>query len=199
MLVVGFATGTYQANCYLLAEGPGKDCVIIDPGEGVTEALDQALRTHDLNPVGILATHGHFDHVSCATMVAEAHDVGIRIHPGDAGLLEDQSRVTPLTDEVFELAGLEITVEAVPGHTPGSVLFRLDSQEGGRLVLTGDTLFAGSVGRTDRDGGDAGSLERSLRSTVLALPDDTVVLPGHGPATSIGRERAANPFLATLS
>lgn len=199
MLVVGFATGAYQANCYLLAPGPGSGCVIVDPGEGAAGALGAALREHALTPVAILATHGHFDHVASATAVAEEYGVTVRVHPADAGPLGESAHYAPLAEETLALAGLEITVEAVPGHTPGSVLFRLGSAEGGLLAITGDTLFAGSVGRTDREGGDAGDLEHSLRSKVLALPDETVVLPGHGPATTIGRERASNPFLASPS
>jgi glyoxylase-like metal-dependent hydrolase (beta-lactamase superfamily II) len=196
LLVVGFATGAYQANCYLLATGPGAGCVIVDPGEGVVGALDAALREHALTPAAILATHGHFDHVASATEVAEEHGVTVRMHPADAGLLGESVHCVPLAEETLTLAGLEITVEAAPGHTPGSVVFRLGSAEGGLLAITGDTLFAGSIGRTDREGGDAEDLARSLRSKVLTLPDETVVLPGHGPATTIGRERAANPFLA---
>jgi glyoxylase-like metal-dependent hydrolase (beta-lactamase superfamily II) len=102
----------------------------------------------------------------------------------------------PLAEGNVELAELRIVVEHTPGHTPGSVIFRLQTPEGGRLVITGDTLFAGSVGRTDRPGGNRQDLTHSLLTKVLTLSDEVVVLPGHGPSTTIGQERTANPFLA---
>jgi glyoxylase-like metal-dependent hydrolase (beta-lactamase superfamily II) len=195
LLVVGFPSGAFQANCYLLAPGEGAECVIVDPGQDSAGRIAAALLEHDLSPVGVLATHGHFDHVASAGAVAEAHGVAVRIHPADADLLEDRARVVSLDEGVLELGGLRIGVEHTPGHTPGSVIFRLETAEGGRLVVTGDTLFAGSVGRTDRDGGSAEQIAHSLRTKLSALSNDTVVLPGHGPSTTIGKERAANPFL----
>lgn len=215
MLVVGFPSGAFQTNCYLLASGVGRECVIVDPGQEATQRVEQACDDHRLTPVAVLATHGHFDHVACAAEVADAHGVAVWIRPEDRRMLADPltglgpesaaafgpvppvepATVTELTGDAVELAGLHIEVTPTPGHTPGSVVFRLDSEEGGRLVLTGDTLFAGSIGRTDLPGGDADSLARSLSAVLLSLPDDTVVLPGHGPTTTIGRERSGNPFL----
>jgi glyoxylase-like metal-dependent hydrolase (beta-lactamase superfamily II) len=195
LLVVGFPSGAFQANCYLLAPGVGAECVIIDPGQNAAGRIEDAVREHRLNPVGILATHGHFDHVASTGVVAKATGAAIRIHPADVDLLDDGATPVPLDEGVLELGGLSITVEHTPGHTPGSVIFRLETAEGGRLVVTGDTLLAGSVGRTDRAGGNARQIAHSLRTNLLALPDDTVVLPGHGPSTTIGQERMANPFL----
>jgi glyoxylase-like metal-dependent hydrolase (beta-lactamase superfamily II) len=195
VLVVGFPAGAFQANCYLLASGPGADCVIVDPGQDAAGKIGEAVREHGLTPVGMLATHGHFDHVRSAAEVGEEHGLPLRLHPADTGLLEDRVTVDPLSEGFLDLAGLGITVESVPGHTAGSVQFRLETPEGGRLVLTGDTLFAGSVGRTDRPGGDPGELTHSLLTKVLTLSDEVVVLPGHGASTTIGRERSANPFL----
>jgi glyoxylase-like metal-dependent hydrolase (beta-lactamase superfamily II) len=195
LLVVGFPSGAFQANCYLLAPGPGAECVIIDPGQDAAGRIEDAVREHRLSPAGILATHGHFDHVASTGVVAEANGVAVRIHPADVDLLEDRATPVPLDEGVLELGGLSIAVDHTPGHTPGSVIFRLETAEGGRLVLTGDTLLAGSVGRTDRAGGNAEQIAHSLRTNLLALPDDTVVLPGHGPSTTIGQERMANPFL----
>ena len=195
MLVVGFPAGAFQANCYLLAPGPGADCVIVDPGQDAAGRIGESVREHGLTPIGMLATHGHVDHVGSAAAVGDEHGLPLRLHPADTGLLEDQVRVDPLSEGILELAGLSITVESVPGHTAGSVQFRLETPEGGRLVLTGDTLFAGSVGRTDRPGGNAAELTHSLLTKVMTLSDEVVVLPGHGASTTIGRERSANPFL----
>ncbi|WP_277068626.1 MBL fold metallo-hydrolase [Saccharomonospora viridis] len=215
MLVVGFPAGALQANCYLLATGVGSKCVIVDPGQGAEPGIEKALREHRLTPVAVLATHGHVDHVASAAAVADAHDIAVHIHPDDRHLLSDPlaglgpdlastfgavtsiepSAVVPLTERVLDLAGLRITVDHTPGHTPGSVVFRVRSAEGGHLALTGDTLFAGSIGRTDLPGGDPEALATSLRTVLLPLAADTVVLPGHGGATTIGRERRSNPFL----
>lgn len=215
MLVVGFPAGAFQANCYLLAAEAGRECVIVDPGQGAEPGIEKALREHRLTPVAVLATHGHVDHVASAAAVADTYGIAVHIRPEDRHLLSDPlaglgpdlasalgpmtltepTSVVPLTERELDLAGLRIAVDHTPGHTAGSVVFRLRSAEGGHLVLTGDTLFAGSVGRTDLPGGDPDALAVSLRTTLLPLADDTVVLPGHGGATTIGRERASNPFL----
>ncbi|SEF23382.1 Glyoxylase, beta-lactamase superfamily II [Amycolatopsis pretoriensis] len=184
MLVVGFGSGPLQANCYLLAEAAGGPCVVVDPGQEVAGPLAAALAGHRLVPAALVATHGHADHVSSAAELSAEHGVPLHLHAADAGLYDGDS--VPLEPGTF--AGLDIDVRHVPGHTPGSVVLGLRTAEGGGLALTGDTLFAGSVGR----GADADV----VRDLLTSLPDDTVVLPGHGPATTIGRERAGNPFLA---
>jgi hydroxyacylglutathione hydrolase len=192
VLVAGFPAGPLRANCYLLAPAAGGECVVVDPGEEVGEPLTAALAEHGLVPVALLATHGHPDHIGSAAALARDHDVPLHLHPADADWHDGPFEA--LTDGTLTVAGLDITVFGVPGHTPGSVAFAVTAGEGGRLVLTGDTLFAGSIGRSgDRAAG--AELERSLRTKLLTLADDTVVLPGHGPATTIGRERAGNPFL----
>ncbi|GGM72355.1 hydrolase [Longimycelium tulufanense] len=220
MLVVGFPSGPLQANCYLLAPGEGEACVIVDPGQDVVEPLAEQLRKHRLTPVAVLLTHGHFDHCFSVAPVCDGHDIPAWVHPDDRSLLADPGRglglagqalfgggmpmrepaeVRELSDGAeLDLAGLRMTVDHTPGHTGGSVSFRTGSQEGGRLMLSGDTLFAGSIGRTDLPGGDHARMLATLRGKVLPLPDDTVVLPGHGPTTTIGRERATNPFLLEL-
>jgi hydroxyacylglutathione hydrolase len=222
LLVVGFPSGAFQANCYLLATGPDAECVIVDPGQDAGEPIARALAEHRLTPVGVLATHGHLDHIHSAASVADEHGVAVWIHSADRPLLSDPLRglgpelAAALGDTVampeppdvrdldgfagdgrrLTLAGLDFTVDHTPGHTPGSVVFRLDTDEGGKLALTGDTLFAGAIGRTDLPGGSDGEMAESLRTRVLPLAEDTVVLPGHGGTTTIGRERAGNPFLA---
>ena len=220
MLVVGFPTGAFQANCYLIAPGEGAPCVIIDPGQDAEEPVVEALRKHRLSPVAALLTHGHFDHMLAVTPICDGNDIPAWIHPEDRALLSDPlkglspdaraffggrievrepSEVRELADgTVLELAGLTITVDHTPGHTRGSVIFRSDLDEGGRLLFAGDTLFAGSIGRTDLPGGDLRTMLESLRGKLLTLDDDTVVLPGHGGSTTIGRERTSNPFLTGL-
>lgn len=184
MLVVGFATGAFGANCYLLAPGTGAGCVIVDAGQDAAEPVRKALAEHDLTPVAVLATHGHPDHVEDAGVLAAEYEVPVRLHPADAAGVP--APTCDLTAGPLRLAGLAIDVRHTPGHTPGSVVFALDTPEGGHLVLTGDTVFAGSVGR-----GDQQRLAASVREQVLPLPDETVVLPGHGGTTTIGRERRA--------
>jgi hydroxyacylglutathione hydrolase len=220
VLVIGFPTGALQANCFLLATGAGGPCVVVDPGQDAAEPIAEALREHRLSPVAVLLTHGHFDHTFSVAPVCDGNDIPAWIHPDDREMLADplkgisaQSRaffggdlemrepreVRELADGAeLDLAGLRLTVDHTPGHTGGSVMFRAGTEEGGRLVLSGDTLFAGSIGRTDLPGGNHREMLTSLRTKVLTLEDDTVVLPGHGPTTTIGRERAGNPFLLEL-
>lgn len=220
MLVVGFPTGAFQANCYLMAPGEGEPCLIIDPGQDAEEPVAEALRKYRLAPVAALLTHGHFDHVFAVTPICDGNEIPAWIHPEDREMLSDPMKgislqggalfggslemrepaeVRELADgTVLDLAGLSITVDHTPGHTRGSVIFRSDLDEGGRLVFAGDTLFAGSIGRTDLPGGDMRTMLDSLRGKLLTLDDETVVLPGHGGSTTIGRERASNPFLTGL-
>ncbi len=220
MLVVGFPTGALQANCYLVAPGEGEPCVIVDPGQDAVEPITEALRKHRLSPVAALLTHGHFDHAFSVAPICDGNDIPAWIHPEDRDMLSDPLRgvsfgggdffggklemrepaeVRELADGVMlELAGLSLAVDHTPGHTRGSVVFRSELDEGGRVLFAGDTLFAGSIGRTDLPGGDSREMTTTLRTKMLPLPDDTIVLPGHGPGTTIGRERASNPFLLGL-
>ena len=220
MLVVGFPTGAFQANCYLVAAGEGEPCVIVDPGQDAVEPVMEALRKYRLSPVAALLTHGHFDHVFSVTPICDGNDIAAWIHPEDRAMLNDPMKgiseqalsffggrvemrepaeVRELTDGAeLDLAGLSLTVDHTPGHTRGSVVFHSALEEGGRVMFAGDTLFAGSIGRTDLPGGDMRTMTDTLRTKILPLPDDTVVLPGHGNSTTIGRERATNPFLLEL-
>lgn len=220
MLAAGFPTGSFQANCFVLAAEAGSPCIVVDPGEAAEEPLRELLREHRLDPVAVLLTHGHFDHVFSVTPVCDGNGIPAWIHPDDRVLLSDPMRglsgeagqlfggrfelrepseVRLLEDGVnLDLAGLKLSVDHTPGHTRGSVTFRSATGEGGELLLAGDTLFAGSIGRTDLPGGDHEQMLVSLRDKVLVLDDETVVLPGHGPTTTIGRERATNPFLQGL-
>jgi glyoxylase-like metal-dependent hydrolase (beta-lactamase superfamily II) len=221
VLVAGFPAGSFQANCFVLAAEAGGPCLVVDPGESSEEPLDELLREHRLDPVAVLLTHGHFDHIYAVAPVCDGNDIPAFIHPEDRELLSDplkglstESRqffggrvelrepreVRTLDDGMsLELAGLTLTVDHTPGHTRGSVTFRSATEQGQGLLVSGDTLFAGSIGRTDLPGGDHDQILTSLRDKVLVLDDETVVLPGHGPTTTIGRERASNPFLHGLA
>ena len=220
MFIAGFPAGPWGTNCYVVATGPGAECVVIDPGKDSAAGVAEVVREHRLKPVSVLVTHGHVDHMWCVAPVAGTYDATAWIHPSDRHLLSDpmagMSRETTQMllggdyswaepDDVreladlaeLELAGLRFVVDHTPGHTEGSVTFRTPYGEQGisELMLSGDLLFAGSIGRTDLPGGDHPTMLRSLRDKVLPLADDVVVLPGHGEQTSIGRERATNPFL----
>ena len=225
MLVTGFPAEAFGTNCYLVAAGPGEQCLIVDPGIGVLDQLDEVLAQHRLFPAAVLLTHGHLDHTFSVTPVCGARGITAYVHPADKEMLADPGKglgvsledlfggrftyaepedVAELTDgATLSLAGLEITVDHAPGHTGGSVLFRLPAAgtayEADEVCLSGDVLFAGSIGRTDLPGGSMPAMLTSLRDKILPLADDTVVLPGHGPETTIGRERASNPYLQQVS
>ncbi|ASU79418.1 MBL fold metallo-hydrolase [Actinopolyspora erythraea] len=219
MLVVGFPVGQLQANCYVLAPHEGGECVVVDPGQDAVETAREQLDNHGLTPVGVLLTHGHFDHVFSAGELCESYGIPAWVHPADRYMLSDPGAalgpegrqlfdgvsvkvpgdLRELSgDTVLNLAGMEFDVRPAPGHTGGSVLFGTTTEEGGRLLLTGDTLFAGAIGRTDLPGGDHERMLETLRGEILPRPDETAVLPGHGTTTTIGRERAGNPFLRGL-
>jgi glyoxylase-like metal-dependent hydrolase (beta-lactamase superfamily II) len=219
VLVAGFPADLFGTNCYLLATGPGEQCLVVDPGIGVVDRLEALLAEHRLRPAAVLLTHGHLDHTFSVAPVCGARGITAYIHPGDRELLADPAKglsadlrqlvgdalpyaepedVAELPDGgTIEIAGLAVTVDHAPGHTRGSVLFRLPGEAGG-LCLSGDVLFAGSIGRTDLPGGSMPQMLASLRDKILPLPDEVNVLPGHGPVTTIGRERATNPYLLTV-
>ena len=223
MLIAGFPAGSWAANCYVVATGPGSECVVVDPGQDSAAGIADIVAEHRLKPVAVLLTHGHVDHMWSVTPVAGTYDATAWIHPADRHLLADPmagiSResaamllggkyeftepddVAELADgQRLELAGLEVVVDHTPGHTAGSVTFRTPygRDDVSEVMFSGDLLFAGSIGRTDLPGGDHPAMLQSLRTKVLTLADDIVVLPGHGEQTSIGRERATNPFLLEL-
>ncbi|WBB60450.1 MBL fold metallo-hydrolase [Streptomyces sp. WMMC500] len=222
MLIAGFPAGAWGTNCYLLAPAAGEECVIVDPGHRAADGVAEAVAKHRLKPVAVVLTHGHLDHVASVLPVCGAHDVPAWIHPADRYMLTDPEKAlglsvgAPLLGDLtvgepddlveladgaeLELAGLSLTVAHAPGHTKGSVTFRLPEQpEVPQVLFSGDLLFAGSIGRTDLPGGDSAEILRSLARVCLPLDDSTVVLPGHGPQTTIGRERAGNPFLQELA
>jgi hydroxyacylglutathione hydrolase len=218
VLVTGFPAGAFAANCYLVAPAPGEECVIIDPGQDAERGIEELLGRYRLKPSAVLLTHGHVDHMWSVAPVCGAKGVPAYIHPDDRELLADPGKglsllakqqfmggmtfaepddVRQLHDgDVITVAGLDITIGHTPGHTPGSVTFR-SGEDDLDALFTGDLLFAGSIGRTDLPGGDHATILKSLART-LTLPDETIVLPGHGPQTTIGDERGSNPFLTGL-
>ena len=222
MLVAGFPAGSFAANCYLVAPAPGEECVIIDPGQDAEPGIEELLDRYRLKPIAVLLTHGHIDHMWSVAPVCGSKDIPAYFHPDDRDLLADPAKgisllskqqflggmtfsepddVRELSDgEVVAMAGLEFTIGHTPGHTPGSVTFAAPGQrpDDAPALFSGDLLFAGSIGRTDLPGGDHAQMLRSLAKT-LTLPDATIVLPGHGPQTTIGAERVSNPFLTGLS
>ncbi len=219
VLIAGFPAGSWATNCYVLASGPGEPCLIIDPGQESVDGVHEIVREHRLAPAAVLLTHGHIDHVWSVAPLSSEFDVPALIHADDryrlvdpAGTslvaaretllamtkdsleLTEPSDVRVLEDEqVLDIVGLSITVRHAPGHTEGSVVFELDE-----VMFTGDVLFAGSIGRTDLPGGDHQRMIDSLRRVILPAPDGLVVLPGHGGQTTIGEERATNPYLRPL-
>jgi hydroxyacylglutathione hydrolase len=221
VLIAGFPAGSFAANCYLVASGPGEECLIIDPGQDAEPGIEQILEKYRLRPAAVLLTHGHIDHIWSVAPVCGARNIPAYIHPSDRALLSDPARglslqpgqqflagltfaepddVAELADGMtLELAGVRITVDHAPGHTPGSVTFSLPAAAESGTIFTGDLLFAGSIGRTDLPGGDYATILESLARVCLPLPDDTAVLSGHGPQTTIGAERGSNPFLAGLA
>jgi glyoxylase-like metal-dependent hydrolase (beta-lactamase superfamily II) len=216
--VASFPAAFAGTNCYVVAPSKGAECVVVDPGVEVVDTLDDVIAEHRLRPVAVLLTHGHIDHTFSVAPVCGARGIPAWIHPDDRDLLADPLKalapetarlfggqltftepddVRPLLDGAsLSIAGLEITVDHAPGHTPGSVMFRLPGDHESEVLFSGDVLFAGSIGRTDLPGGSYPQMLRSLATKCLPLDDDVVVLPGHGGATTIGAERATNPFLA---
>ncbi|KKD06112.1 MBL fold metallo-hydrolase [Streptomyces sp. WM6386] len=222
MLIAGFPAGAWGTNCYLVAPAAGEECVIIDPGHQAAQGVEEALKKHRLKPVAVVLTHGHIDHVASVVPVCGAHDVPAWIHPEDRFMMSDPEKalgrsigmplmgeltvgepgdVKELTDGVkLELAGMELSVAHAPGHTRGSVTFGLpETADIPPLLFSGDLLFAGSIGRTDFPGGSMDDMLESLARVVLPLDDSTVVLPGHNEHTTIGRERATNPYLRQVA
>jgi hydroxyacylglutathione hydrolase len=206
-----FTVGTIQENCFLFRrEGSGR-ALIVDPGE----EADRLLRAIDALGVeldGILVTHTHFDHIGAVAPVAEATGAEVWVPEAERAVLADINSYVPWPGfgpyqsweaehtlkggERLELADFEIDVLFTPGHSPGHVSFSIPDE---RALFSGDVLFQGSVGRTDLPGGDWATLLESIRLLVDTLPPDTTVYPGHMGITSLGAERASNPFLAELA
>jgi hydroxyacylglutathione hydrolase len=207
MQIEMLATGPLQENCYVAMDEATHDAVIIDPGDDAPRIVD-TIRRMGAKPIAVINTHCHFDHVGAVSAIRKQYDIPFYIHPEDRQMLEHASLSAkgfgmaleqPETDrfiregETFTVGESALAVRFTPGHCPGHITLVGDG-----FAFVGDVLFAGSVGRTDLPGTSWPVLAESIKTQLLTLPDDTLVLPGHGPSTTIGHERRTNPFLQGL-
>jgi glyoxylase-like metal-dependent hydrolase (beta-lactamase superfamily II) len=196
--IVQLPLGAYQTNCYLVAREGGSAAVVVDPGDAPDVVL-AALAERGWTAAAVLVTHGHFDHLGAVNGVAGAAGVQVWVPRDEADDLRTLAAAPHEPDhlldggETVSVAGIEFDTMSVPGHSPASIAYHADGH-----LFSGDVLFSGSVGRTDFAGGDMATLVASIGRLMDAYPPDTVVLPGHGPASTLGRERAHNPFLGAL-
>ena len=206
----------FATNCWVIATGPGQECIIVDPGmPDISHEIEGIVRENNLKPVAALITHGHLDHTFSVKPLADGYDISSYIHVEDrlalahpekfhgAEFIQSLSSLTFAEPEkvselrhgdLLDFVGLSITAIHAPGHTRGSLMFSINDE----LLLSGDVLFAGSIGRTDLPTGSAQAMEKTLKTRVLPLADDLRVLPGHGPETTIKFERKNNPYLKDL-
>ncbi len=202
-----FPVGPLRCNCTLLANLETREAIVVDPGDEIADILSRLAR-HHLTLKQIVVTHAHIDHIGGAAQLKRVTDAPVLFHQADLPILAmmemqagwlgipmpEQVSLDQSAEDGFAvgIAGLEAEVIHTPGHTPGSICLHFPKQE---LLLAGDTLFAGTVGRTDLPGGDTHTLLRSLHHRLLPLPEATTVVPGHGDETMMGQERETNPFL----
>lgn len=207
MKIMQFTVGPVMTNCYLLINGRTNETLIVDPGAQADLLISQIQR-ENLKPAAILLTHGHFDHVGAVSRLKDTFDIPVYIAEAEKQTLSDpQLNLTGLwtnnpqkyqadhflqDGDEFDLAGFHIKMLLTPGHTPGGCCYYFKDQ---KIVASGDTLFCGSVGRSDLPGGSMSALLRSIRERLMMLPDDTRVLAGHNSCTTIGTERRSNPYL----
>lgn len=206
----------YATNCWVLASDVGSECIIVDPGgPDVTAEIDQIISEEKLKPVAVLLTHGHLDHTFSVVPLADGYSIPAYIHSNDrlaltrpeivhgpefiaslTGMVwNEPAHVAELkNNQVFEAVGLHITAIHAPGHTSGSLMFLVNDE----VLISGDVLFAGSIGRTDLPGGSHEAMAKTLSTKILPLSDHLRVLPGHGPDTTIEFERRTNPYLKEL-
>lgn len=206
LAVNGLVVGPIQSNCYIVWDKDTSRGAVVDPG-GDLENIKRAVGEAGCSVEWVLLTHGHFDHVFYAQDIAEIYGAKIAIHPSDVELMHDTLDIAEsfynlgeykpaepdklLSDgDIIAIGDLQIRVMHTPGHSPGGVCY-----DCGTVVFTGDTLFAGSVGRTDFPGGSFEQLVSSIKNKLFVLDDSVIVLPGHGPQSSIGAEKRSNPFV----
>lgn len=220
MLIDRVIAPYFETNCWILAVGTGNECIIVDPGmakPNLVSEIEQKVSDLKLKPVAVFITHGHLDHTFSVLPLTKQVPMRTFITGADRFLLTDPmgaldrggvseqflkafglekfkepDELVELEDfSTFEVAGMKITSIFAPGHTKGSVIFTVDDKQ----LISGDVLFAGSIGRTDLPTGSASQMRKTLRDRILTLPDSLNVLPGHGGQTTIGTERVRNPYL----
>lgn len=213
MLVLSHPAPMFATNCWVIATGPGQECIIVDPGmPDISHEVEALVAEYNLKPVAALITHGHLDHTFSVKSLADGYDIVSYIHVEDRiGLahpekfhgadfikssvtltFEEPKKVSELRHgDVLNFVGLKIATVHAPGHTRGSVMFSINDE----LLLSGDVLFAGAIGRTDLPTGSSESMAKTLKTRIITLPDEFRVLPGHGRETTIGHERKTNPYL----
>jgi hydroxyacylglutathione hydrolase len=208
MILETIVVGMLETNCYVLGCERTRQAIVIDPGDDPADILE-VLGRHHLSLERLIATHAHFDHLLAVRALQEATGAPFYLSSADRPLLDTQRRTAiawigrdpgappevhgDITPGVPVVAGdLSLEVRRSPGHSPGGVIL---VDHGGRRALTGDTVFAGSIGRADLPGGNLEVLLESIRGQILTLPDDYVLLPGHGPSSTVLQERTSNPFL----
>lgn len=207
MHIQTLVVGPFQANCYLLEFPQSGNVLLIDPGDE-SEVITARLSSRKADPTMALLTHGHLDHIAGLSGLIRHYRLPILLHSADLALyqkLKEQGRwfgltfsdpppVTRCLEDGEEIVSdpIRLRVLHTPGHSPGGVCYSIPEE---KLLFSGDTLFAGSIGRSDLEGGDEELLLSSIRQKILSLPDETRVFPGHGPETTVGRERRNNPYL----
>lgn len=216
MLIRVYPAPMFATNCWILAAEKGSECIIVDPGmPDISAEIEMIIEEEGLKPVAVLLTHGHLDHTFSVIPVADGYGIPTFIHSEDrkallhpeqllskefASSLADQKWSEPnevqelKNNQKFEAVGLDITAIHAPGHTAGSLMFTVNDE----VLISGDVLFAGSVGRTDQPTGSSEAMAHTLKTKVIPLGDHLRVLPGHGPDTTIEYERRTNPYLKQL-
>jgi hydroxyacylglutathione hydrolase len=207
MIIKRLEVSAFASNCYIVSSENHKDAILIDPGDEGKRIL-KTIKDIGVDVKVIVLTHSHFDHIGALKEVKDATNAEIAIHTADAGpltlrmpynLAYPMPPHTPPADrqlndgDIIAAGDLSFTVIHTPGHTPGGICLY-----GHKVLFTGDTLFQGSIGRSDFPGGNSNQLLQSIVKKLMTLPEDTVVYPGHGPATTIGRELRSNPFIQEL-
>ncbi|MDQ0149999.1 MBL fold metallo-hydrolase [Eubacterium multiforme] len=198
MIIKTIPAGMYDANCYIVIDEDTKEACILDPG-GDDVRLEGIIKDLDVKPKFILLTHGHLDHVGAVEHLSSLFNIPFYVHGDEIKYMESDNYIFGnirkpdgllSEDSEFSIGNHKIKVLHTPGHTEGGVCFLIDND-----LFSGDTLFKGSIGRTDFTGGDFGKIINSIKTKILPLGDDINVYPGHGPKTSVGYEKKYNPFL----
>jgi glyoxylase-like metal-dependent hydrolase (beta-lactamase superfamily II) len=220
MIVEALQASYFETNCWVIAPQANSECLIVDPGivaPSMVGQISDFLRKFNLKPVAALVTHGHLDHTFSVAPLCDNYGIAAYIHESDRRLLTDPFKALQqggMSDQIMRelgissfsepadvqtftdgttlvIAGFTLEIAHAPGHTAGSAIFTLDNA----YLISGDVLFAGAIGRTDMPTGSSAAMKKSLVEKILPLSDDLIVLPGHGPQTTIGRERKGNPYL----